>query len=92
MATLILTNITDAQALRGQGVRVTLSWDQSNTYLQKIETGMNCEVDSSSIQGVVASVDKLGHSFLAVPANPTESFGDNPGYLNKNATVNVFTT
>lgn len=90
MATLVLTNTEDAQALSGQGVKVYLSWAEANANMQNIEKGMRCTV--GSIEGYVGGVDKLGLSFEAVPAMPTQAFAYAPGYLLTSATVTVYTT
>lgn len=90
MATLALTNTKAAQALAGQGVRVTLSWSEANTNIPLIERGMRCTIDS--IEGYVSEVDKMGLSFKASPAMPSIAFASDPGYLMASETVNVYTT
>lgn len=92
MATLALTNTKAAQALSGEGVRVTLLWAEANINIPLIEPGMRCETGSPAVEGYVASVDKLGLSFLVNPAMPTVAFATDPGYLMDSETVNVYTT
>lgn len=90
MATLVLTNTRAAQALPGQGVRVTLSWSEANANIPLIEEGMRCTV--GSIEGYVSEVDKLGLSFKATPAMPTRAFQSTAGYLMNGQNVTVYTT
>ncbi len=84
-----ITNRLASQALRGQGVLVTLDATDS-AQLVNFEQGMLCTHDQSGRTGTIDRVDYPGHSFLVSPIQPNTEFGIY-GYLAASATVTVNT-
>jgi len=86
----LVTNTVAASALRGQGVKVTLSQAETVTYLGTIQEGQQCTISQSSNQGIVYSVDYDGNSFIVVPKQPNNRFdGATTGILSVNDTVSI---
>lgn len=86
-----VTNQKYSQALRGQGVKVTLSPSDAALYLDTIEVGDECTADSSDKGGTVRSVDRLGNSFKISPKQPNDTFNSlsTPGYLASGEVISV---
>lgn len=88
MATQV-TNQKASQALKGQGVTVTLdSTDAAE--LENFSEGMVCTHDQSGRTGTINRVDYFGSSFTVNPIQPDREFGIY-GYLAASATVTVNT-
>lgn len=88
MATQV-TNQKASQALKGQGVTVTLdSTDAAE--LANFSEGMLCTHDQSGRTGTINRVDSYGSSFTVNPIQPDREFGIY-GYLAAAATVTVDT-
>lgn len=86
----LVTNTVAASALRGQGVKVTLSQSESVTYLSTLLKGQSCTISQSSNEGVIDSVDYDGNSFIVVPKMPSKRFdGATTGVLSVNDTVSI---
>lgn len=68
-----VTNQVAAPALRGQGVKVTLSSAQTSV-LSTLKVGTTCTAATSLNKGIVASVDVFGNSFIVNPVSPAGSF------------------
>jgi hypothetical protein len=84
------TNRTAAQALRGEGVRVTLDSTETTTKLPNITLGQKATVGSTSKVGYVASIDSYGNSFLVNPANPDLRFDSTAsGYLSASEVITL---
>lgn len=83
------TNRKASQALRGQGVLVTLdATDSAN--LDLLAEGQICFANSIGVYGTINRVDYYGHSFSVNPIQPDREFGVY-GYLPVNEIVNVGT-
>jgi hypothetical protein len=87
------TNQTKSQALRGQGVLVTLNGsDAANLYL--VREGQLATVSSNNKTGTIGRVDVYGNTFIVDPIQPDRSFDSAPaiyGYLNSAETIIVNT-
>lgn len=92
MPTVTVTNRKAAEALRGEGVVVTLNAaDQSN--LASLLPGQPCSISGVAVYGTVARVDLYGISFDVNPLQPNLDFASpsQPGYLASGASI-VITT
>lgn len=89
MATIQFTNQIASQALKGQGVKVTVASDEISD-MQDVSKGMLATIDSNGITGLVHRVDYYGNSFLVNPIQPNTEFGIY-GYLAASATVTITT-
>lgn len=83
-------NIKASQALRGQGVLVTLSATDS-AQLENFEKGMLCTHDQTGRKGTIHRVDYFGHSFSVNPIQPDREFGIY-GYLAANQGITIDNT
>lgn len=84
-----VTNRIASQALRGQGVKVTLDSTDA-AQLANFTQGLVCTHDQSGKTGTINRVDYDGNSFLVTPIQPDREFGIY-GYLAAAATVTVAT-
>lgn len=92
MPTVTVTNRKAAEALRGEGVVVTLNAaDQSN--LASILPGQACSISGVAVYGTIARVDSYGISFEVSPLQPNLDFASptKPGFLAASETI-VITT
>ncbi len=86
----LVTNITAAQALRGQGVKVTLGTSDVTNILPTLLKGQTCQCAQSSNTGIIYSVDYDGNSFIVTPTSPIGRFdGASNGILSVNDTVSI---
>lgn len=92
MATTSVTNQKASQALRGEGVVVTLNTADSAN-LVNFSAGQQCSISGTSIYGVISRVDGYGHTFNVDPIAPNLTFSSPsaPGYLKASETVVVST-
>jgi hypothetical protein len=82
-----VTNQVAASALRGQGVRVTLSAADSAN-LATMVLGTFCTASGSSKTGTIVSIDTFGNSFVVSPISPATRFdGTAAGQLAAAVTV-----
>ncbi len=86
---LVFINQKASQALRGEGVRVTLDSSATINYLSQVNKGDNCVVSGTNKKGTVYSVDYKGNSFLVKPNTDNDTFNSTGGYLAAGATVTV---
>lgn len=80
-----------SQSLKGQSVIVYLNnGDQLNT-LPSITVGQTCTNGSSSLTGLVASVDYKGNTFKIDPIQPDKTFASTstPGFLAAGETITI---
>ncbi len=91
MATVNCSNIVPKQALKGQGVFVTLSGAESLSVMPLISAGNLCTVSGSNKTGTIVRVDTYGHGFLVAPIDQITRFDSNgtPGLLNSSIVVTV---
>lgn len=68
------TNIRASQALRGEGVQITLSAAESLSVLPTLTVGDKCTISSSSKIGYINRIDTYGKSFLVEPESPAKRF------------------
>jgi hypothetical protein len=83
------TNLVASQALRGQGVKVTLSQNEFSAFLANPLTriGAVMYILTTTSLGTIHSIDEFGSSYIVVPLMPNKSFSDSPGYLTEGAGV-----
>ena len=86
---LVFTNQVASQALKGQGVKVTLDSSATLNYLSQVTEGQACVVSGTSKKGTVRKVDYDGNSFLVVPNTDADTFNSVAGFLAAGATVTV---
>ena len=83
------TNLVASQALRGQGVKVTLGPNEFSAFLANPLTriGAVMYILTTSSLGTIHSIDEFGNSYIVVPIMPNQSFSDSTGYLTESADV-----
>lgn len=86
---LVFINQVASQALRGEGVKVTLDSSATLNYLSQVTEGQACVVSGTSKTGTVRKVDYDGNSFLVVPKDNNDTFNSAAGFLAAGATVTV---
>ena len=86
-----VTNRKAAQALRGQGVRVTLDSSETINKLPLINDGDRCATVTSGVFGTIQRVDRYGNSFLVVPNTMAANFASTTpaGYLANGELINI---
>lgn len=89
MSVLLLTNQKYSQAFRGETATVTLNSSDALAHLSFIQVGMHAQVDSSSKDAIVESVDYYGNSFRITPYMPTDTVESTPGYLGSGETIAI---
>ena len=81
------TNLVASQALRGQGVKVTLSLSEFSAFLANPLAKLGAVMNNTVALGSIYSIDEFGNSFTIIPLMPNKSFSNFPGYLTEGATV-----
>lgn len=82
-----VTNIKASQALRGQGVTVTVATSEIPA-MREFTVGEI--VNTGSVLGTIYSVDYYGNSFKVIPIQPNLTYSDTRGYLDVDAIVESY--
>lgn len=83
-----ITNQVTSQALRGEGVIVTMTTANAISYMSTLSVGQTCTVGATSKTGQIGFIDTYGLSFTVIPTQPNNSFdGNTAGYLTTSDTV-----
>lgn len=89
MSTYGIVNRKDAQALKGQGVLVTLSPDEA-AQMENWAVGDLATADTSGKTGTIGRIDSFGNTILINPIQPDRSFDSGVyGYLGVNEAVTI---
>lgn len=93
----VMQNITAAQALRGQSVRIYVAPENIPAMREQYTPGTVIAIDTTNVLGVVESMDYYGNSFLVTPIQPDMVFApentyaiSGGGYLPANTTLTVY--
>lgn len=68
------TNTKASQAIKGEGVLISLSAAESLSVIPTLSVGDKCTISSNSKIGYISFIDTYGHSFIAIPESPAKRF------------------